>query len=178
MRGSGYREIYNLIDHAASNPPRGLQNPDINRAQLLQAVFPSLSGAAKMAFVPNTGPFRKMQGNLLVALSGDRAPFATSGAKNFMGSAGYRVAMVNIDTEKGKITDFVKNTANKPASQQGRGVVALERPVDVKFGPDGALYILDFGPLEVKNGHENVPRYGGRVFILTPERAATSEPAK
>jgi glucose/arabinose dehydrogenase len=180
MRGSGYREIYNLIDHAASNPPKGLQNPDMDRNALLQAVFPSLSGAAKMTFIPNTGPFKQMQGNLLVALSGDRAPFATSGAKNFMGSSGYRVAMVNLDTERGKVTDFVKNTENKPASQQGRGVVALERPVDVKFGPDGSLYILDLGPLEVKNGKENVPRFGGRIFVLKPEAtaSATTEPAR
>jgi hypothetical protein len=169
MRGSGYREIYNLIDHTASNPPRGLPNPDIDRGSLLQATFPSLSG---------TGPFKSMSGNLLVTLSGDRAPFATSGVKNFKGSPGYRVVMVNIDTEKGKVTDFVKNTGGKPASQMGRDVVALERPVDVKFGPDGALYILDLGPMEVKNGHENVPRFGGRIFVLTPERTATTAPTK
>ncbi len=179
MRGTGYREIYNLIDHTASNPPKGLQNPEIDRAGLLQATFPSLCGAGKMTFIPNTGPFKSMSGNLLVTLSGDRAPFATSGVKNFTGSPGYRVVMVNIDTEKGKVTDFVKNTGGKPASKLGRkDIIALERPVDVKFGPDGSAYILDMGPMEVKNGHENVPRFGGRIFILTPERSATTEPAK
>lgn len=178
MRGSGYREIYNLIDHAASNPPNGLTPPDRDRATLLQATFPPLSGAGKMTFVPNAGPFRNFQGNLLVTLSGDRAPFATSGAKNFMGPVGHKIVMVNMDTERGKVSDFLKNTLGKPASKLGRGVVALERPIDVKFGPDGVLYVLDFGQLEVKNGHENVARSTGRVLILTPEQTPATAPAK
>ena len=28
----------------------------------------------------------------------------------------------------------------------------LERPIDVKIGPDGYLYVLDFGRMEVRNG--------------------------
>jgi hypothetical protein len=172
MRGSGYRELYNVIDHAASNPPNGLTKPD--RGTLLQATFPSLSGAGKMTFVPNTGPFRDFQGNLIITMSGDRAPYATSGAKNFMGPVGYKVVLVNVDTEKGKVTDFIRNTDGKPASKIRKGIVALERPIDAKFGPDGALYILDFGQMEVKNGQEKVTRGTGRILRLVPEEAPTT----
>ena len=52
--------------------------------------------------------------------------------------------------------DFVFNTVPLPASRQPYGTVALERPCDVKFGPDGALYILDFGQME---NDAAVPRY-------------------
>jgi hypothetical protein len=36
------------------------------------------------------------------------------------------------------------------------GTVGLERPCDVKVGPDGAIYILDFGRMDNDSG---VPRY-------------------
>ncbi len=32
-----------------------------------------------------------------------------------------------------------------PASAQGAPGMGIERPFDVKFGPDGAMYIVDFG---------------------------------
>jgi hypothetical protein len=46
--------------------------------------------------------------------------------------------------------------------------MALERPVDVKFGPDGSLYILDMGRMEVKNGKERIFAATGQVFRLVP----------
>jgi sugar lactone lactonase YvrE len=48
--------------------------------------------------------------------------------------------------------------------------LALERPVDVKFGPDGSLYILDMGRMEVKNGKEHVSAATGQIFRLVPVR--------
>ena len=69
------------------------------------------------------------------------------------------------------VSDFVVNTRRMPASKLGRGVVALERPIDVKFGPDGALYILDFGQMSVKGGEEKIVAGSGRIFMLVPVAA-------
>ena len=46
---------------------------------------------------------------------------------------------------------------------------ALERPIDVKFGPDDRLYILDFGTLQVKTGKEHVQSGTGKILVLEPE---------
>ena len=62
----------------------------------LVGAFPSQSGAAGIEFVPSGGPFR--HGTLaaaLVALSGDRAPFATGGIK--VGPVGYKVMLADAD---------------------------------------------------------------------------------
>ena len=44
----------------------------------------------------------------------------------------------------------------------------LERPVDVKVGPDGLVYILDFGVFEpTKEAAEVLPKTG-KVFRIEP----------
>jgi glucose/arabinose dehydrogenase len=48
---------------------------------------------------------------------------------------------------------------------------ALERPVDLKLGPDGALYVLDMGRMEIKNGKEHVFAGTGQIFRLAPSQA-------
>ena len=135
-----------------------------------------------MTFVPNTGPFKSLQGNLLVAFSGDLRLVRHQRREELCGAGGYRVAMVNIDTEKGKVTDFVKNTANKPASQQGRGVIALERPVDVKFGPDERTVYPRPRPARSEERATNTSCVRATGLRPTPERPATTnattEPAK
>src|SRR5687767_9780002 len=72
---SGYRDISFLIDHDASNSPDRLFRP---RRTLLAATFQPLSGASLFAFVPGNGPLSAFRGQAVVALSGDRAPFANS----------------------------------------------------------------------------------------------------
>lgn len=141
---TGYPELSFLIDHQTSS----LLRPD--RGTLLQATFPSLSGAAKMDFVPSSGPFHGYYGSVLVALSGDHAPFATSGYP-LLGPVGYKVVQVDVDNRQ--THDFVYNTRRGPASLNGKNADALERPYDAKFGPDGSLYILDLGRIEVKGAH-------------------------
>ncbi len=44
---------------------------------------------------------------------------------------------------------FVQNRRPGPASRQGARGQGLERPYDVKFGPDGAMYISDYGIVEI-----------------------------
>jgi glucose/arabinose dehydrogenase len=171
----GYPDVSPLLDHQES----GLSNPDMYRSTLLFGVFPSQSGAAKLDFIPGTGPFKQMRDQVIVALSGDRSPFATSG-KPLTGPIGFKIVRVDIDPSKRQPYEFVRNTAGKPASMIGGNVVGLERPCDVKFAPDGTLYILDMGKVAYVNGKERVSRGTGRLFKLVPtswKNASDSAPA-
>ncbi len=157
---SGYSEVTALINAAAS----GLHVAPFK----LAARFPSLSGAAKLAFVPATGPFAKFADSAVVALDGDRAPYASGGLK-LLGFQGGKLVLVNLSDHRTR--DFVFNTAGLPASRQPYGTVALERPCDVKFNPrDGVLYVLDFGQMENDTA---VPHYHdgtGAVYTLEPAK--------
>lgn len=75
-----------------------------------------------------------------------------------------------------QVKDFIRNTAGVPASMQTYGTVALERPIDVKIGPDGALYILDSGRIENKTGIPRLFPGTGRIFKLMP--AGTTQATK
>jgi glucose/arabinose dehydrogenase len=173
LRGTGYTELNFLLDHV--NPP----TVD-DRELLVRARFAPLSGAAKMTFIPREGPFAaEFGGQLIVALSGDRAPFATSGSKRFRGPVGYRVMRVDVDRGSAfEPHDFIRNTAGVPRSRtKDYSPEMLERPMDVKIGPDGYLYVLDFGRMEVRNGRERVTRGTGQVFRLKPAGEPTAQPA-
>ncbi len=160
---TGYPELSALIDHEASN----LLRP--NAETLVQGVFSPLSGAAKMDFIPSSSRhFEKFQGQALVALFGSRAPFATNGRK-LKEPVGRKVVTVNIDAATGqRVNDFIYNTKGVPASMLGRNVEALERPIDVKIGPDGMVYILDYGRMRMKGGREDITPRTGRIFRLVP----------
>lgn len=170
---TGYDSLPLLVDQASSGTDRnGLRPP--SRETLLRGTFPSQSGAAKLAFAPRTGPFERYYGSAIVALSGDRAPFATSNQK-LIGPIGYKVVRVNVDNQQ--VEDFLRNTRGVPARRLPRRMQAeaLERPVDVKFGPDGSLYVLDMGRMEVKNGKERIPGGTGQVFRVVPAEAPEAE---
>jgi glucose/arabinose dehydrogenase len=76
--------------------------------------------------------------------------------------------------------EFIRNVSGTPAHMMNRefdkGVEALERPCDVKFGPDGALYILDMGRMQVKNGKEVYTPRTGQIFRLAPTTPQTPTP--
>jgi len=164
MMKSGYPDLSFLIDHERS----GLHAPDPK--ELVAGAFPSLSGAAKFAFAPASGPFKELRGSAIVALDGDRSPFATSGEK-LVGRQGFKVELVDLDTRQ--VKDFIRNTAGVPASMLDYGTVALERPIDVKIGPDGAIYILDFGQMENEDGEPEIHSGTGRIFKLYKNASST-----
>jgi glucose/arabinose dehydrogenase len=166
---TGYPDLSFIIDHDTS----GLHPPD--PSVLVAGSFPSLSGAAKFDFVPPAGPFKEYRGSAIVALDGDRAPFATSG-KKLLGPVGFQVCRVDLDHKQ--VKPFIRNTAGVPASMQAFGTVALERPIDVKFGPDGALYILDFGRMDNKTGIPRLFNGTGRIFKLVSLSEASTRGAK
>jgi len=173
IAASGYPELAPVINLTDSN----LIDPGQARDTLLRATFPSLSGAARLDIVPSDGPFHDYRGNAIIALNGDRSPWATGGLK-LATPVGYEVVRVDPDVNNGPVYDFVRNTRGLPAHLLARDAAsALERPIDVKFGPDGALYILDFGQMRVENGKEKIPTAAGRIFRLGPPRAPTTRPA-
>jgi len=155
---TGYDRVSFLIDHERS----GIRPPD---PSAVAGVFPSLSGAAKFDFVPASGPYKQFRSNAIVALDGDRAPFATSGQK-LLNRVGFKIVRVDLDTKT--VKDFIRNTEGVPASMQHFGTVALERPIDVKFGPDGSLYILDFGHMDNNGAIPRIYPKTGRLLKLMP----------
>jgi sugar lactone lactonase YvrE len=91
-----------------------------------------------------------------VALFGDMSP----GVGKVMNPVGFRV--VRADVETGVIEEFASNKGLHagPASLQGDG--GLERPVAVRFSPDGeSLYVVDFGVMAIgDDGPKPVPGTG------------------
>ena len=154
---TGYPELSFVLDHQAS----GLMRPD--RATLLQSTFASMAGASKLAFVPSWGPMKEFNGSAVIALFGDRAPFATSG-RSIDAVAGYKVVLADVDNHQWH--DFVFNTRMGPGSRHGSHPDALERPFDVKFGPDGAMYILDMGRVQMADGKLDPAARTGKILKL------------
>ena len=56
-------------------------------------------------------------------------------------SIGFRVQRVDLDT--GEVFDFLTNKVKHPASVVNTG--GMERPIQLEWGPDNALYVVDFG---------------------------------
>jgi hypothetical protein len=107
---------------------------------------------------------------VLVTLWGDRAPFSTSGRPMPSPLPGYRIVRVDLLSARlGQVSDFIYNTDGGPASKLSSGRdEGIERPIDVKFGPDGNLYILDFGQAMFKHGRLKAAGGTGKIFILEP----------
>lgn len=164
---SGVSELSAIVNLQASNLAARLGNPN----QYVYSAFPSQAGAWRFDFAPSTGPFREYADNAIVALFGDRAPYSTSGQK-LAGPVGFK--LVRVDVLRGQWRDFVKNVKPGPGSAHDGGEPELERPIDVKFGPDGAMYILDFGQMRVRIGRFDAASGTGRIYRLLPSRPASN----
>jgi glucose/arabinose dehydrogenase len=79
------------------------------------------------------------RGSLFVAEWGTLAPLNSPRPEDL----DHGFAVVAIDPATGTGETFLRNRRPGPASASGDA--GIERPVDVKFGPDGAVYLLDFG---------------------------------
>lgn len=164
---SGYPQVRWLIDQRAS----GLTPPI--RDTMLETAFPPLSGAAKMAFAPGVGAFKEFHGSVIIALSGDKSPFASGGIM-LPRPVGFKVVMVDLDRHITR--DFVRNVGDLPGSQiNPHNPSLLERPLDIKFGPDGSMYILDEGRMEVKHAQDRFDSNSGQIFRLVPVRTPTTQ---
>ena len=103
------------------------------------ASFETHAGANGIAIADDRFGFG---GQAFVALFGDLAPLTT--ARQVV-PAGFKVVRVNL--QSGQIDDFAVNRTQGPASKLFHG--GFERPSHCAFGPDGALYIVDFGEIKL-----------------------------
>ncbi|MGI8748803.1 MAG: PQQ-dependent sugar dehydrogenase [Deinococcus sp.] len=124
-----------LIDHQAS----GLMAPDKSLVLGLHEVNSSPSK-------PDVAPasWGEYAGQLFVPEWGDMA-WVTNALKDK--PSGNRISV--IDPKTGKMNVFIRNINLGPASAQGALGKGIERPFDVKFGPDGAMYIVDYGVFKI-----------------------------
>jgi glucose/arabinose dehydrogenase len=176
IRRTGYTDLGFLLDHEADSYFR---SPAAVRDIVLRATFSTQSGAAKMTYVPDQTPLTEFRNQLLVALMGDRTPFANSNRYPMKIRPGYKVVSLDPRSDRRIVNDFIRNTAGLPRSMVngGKNQDMLERPIDVKFGPDGYLYVLDFGRLENRNGKPSTTRGTGQVFRLLPANVPSTGPA-
>jgi glucose/arabinose dehydrogenase len=122
------------------------------------ATFPPRSGVAGFAWAP--GGFGEIGNQVVLAQLGP-----------LDGSEAGKVVTVGA---RGEIENVLANDGGHPASRAralGRG---LERPIDARFGPDGALYVVDFGVLTARMDEETgvavIVREGtGFVWKVTQE---------
>jgi glucose/arabinose dehydrogenase len=81
------------------------------------------------------------EGDAFVALFGDLAPVTTKAAT----PRGFKV--VRVDMQTGQVEDFAVNRIAGPASKLPHE--GFERPSHCQFGPDGMLYVVDWGEIEI-----------------------------
>lgn len=155
----GHTAVEPLIDLAASR----LAAPD--RSLLVTALKPH-AALGGMAVVPARGPFAAWANQLLVSEMGDFRPSTDPSQPDVR--AGFQVEAV--DLKRGTRKTFARNRGAgdpQPASKLDLEN-GLERPVDVKIGPDGNVYILDFGVFEPTEKSARVLPKTGKVFRVEP----------
>jgi hypothetical protein len=81
---------------------------------------------------------------------------------------GFRVQRVNLNS--GAVSDFLVNASGRPASSDAGG--GLERPIQLEWGADGALYIVDFGVILFDGGNMRAAPNTGVIWKLSREAGA------
>ena len=103
-----------------------------------------------------------------IALFGDFTP-ATGTVPEPQG-----VKIVRVDTTTGEVTDFITNKFSVEASKRSAG--GLEHPSDVTFGPDGAMYITDWGVAHITVDGLKLEPNTGVVWRVTARNTNASLP--
>lgn len=112
------------------------------------AVLPSGSRGGAFDFAPAKFGYAD---DFFLPLAGPPAPETPDGR-----ARGAKVVRLGRD---GKLADFAWNRVPGPASQSG--LTGFEHPVCTRFGPDGALYVVDYGVLRsTEKGLEAVANTG------------------
>ncbi|HEX2052455.1 MAG TPA: PQQ-dependent sugar dehydrogenase [Actinomycetota bacterium] len=137
-----------LTNHPTGSPPKPIVKFNPHAATNGFAFSPSsLWGTPETAYL---------------ALFGDFSP-ATGTVDRPQG-----VKVVKVDTERGRITDFLANKTEGQASRHSAG--GLEHPSDVTFGPDGDMYIADWGIARVSVEGLKLEPNSGVVWRVSPGR--------
>ncbi|MDQ7793535.1 MAG: PQQ-dependent sugar dehydrogenase [bacterium] len=124
------------------------------------AEFPPHASPMKLAVSPG-GAFGD-QGGIYVALFGDAQPLTED-----LGSA-LATRVVRVDPLTGEYRTFLENRGGR--ARAGRYGGGLKRAVGVAFAPGGeALYVLDFGHLEMTDLAPNAIPRTGVLWRVVPE---------
>lgn len=153
-----------LADNGEFKPPtkdgiKALLQTYPNTPPKPAAIFDVHSSSNGIDFSRN--PAFGFNGEAFVAQFGDM-----SGAGKVLSPVGFKIIRVNV--ENGTIRDFAVNKGkrNGPASFLGSG--GLERPVSVKFSPDGsALYVVDFGIMKTDKDGIQPQKETGMIWKIT-----------
>ena len=139
-----------LASHPTEHPPAPI------------AKFDPHDAANGFAFAP--GALWGKPSDAFVALFGDFTP-ATGTVPMPRG-----VKIVRVDTTSGAISEFITNAIAGEASKHGLG--GLEHPSDVAFGPDGAMYIADWGVARISTDGLKLDPGSGVIWRVTADSAA------
>jgi glucose/arabinose dehydrogenase len=118
-----------LAEHPDPNPPK----PFVS--------FPTHVAANGFDFCRNAS--FGFEGDAFVANFGDLAPITT--LRDALRPAGFNV--VRVDMDKRQVVDFAVNKFAGPASKLPHE--GFERPSHCCFGPDEALYVVDYGIIKI-----------------------------
>ncbi len=149
-------------DPTKPSPPLLLAtHPPLEKAYL---TFESHSAANGLTFSP--GENFGFDNQAFAAMFGTFAPVTTG---SNLSPAGFKVVRIDIATKK--VEDFAKNKIVGPSyiSRQG----GFNRPSDVVFGPDSALYVVDWGAATAdEEGLKQVPATGAVWRIYSDKQSA------
>ncbi len=118
-----------IADPPTSQPPRPL------------ASFQTHTAANGFDFCKN--PDFGFEGDAFVAMFGDLTPITS--LTKLATPAGFKV--MRVDMRSGQVADFAFNKIQGPAAILPHS--GFERPSHCAFGPDGALYVVDFGEIKI-----------------------------
>jgi glucose/arabinose dehydrogenase len=120
-------------------PPQQITSP-----LAIEAADSSFTG---IDFVPNsfaTGPVRR--GAALYSLEGDFG-FSKANASEPAPEVGHEVKLINFSKPGEPLELKIQRFAANKTSEQAfvSGIDGFNRPTNVKFGPDGCAYVVDYG---------------------------------
>jgi glucose/arabinose dehydrogenase len=120
-------------------PPQQITSP-----LAIEAADSSFTG---IDFVPNsfaTGPVRR--GAALYSLEGDFG-FSKANASEPAPEVGHEVKLINFSQPGEPLELKIQRFAANKTSEQAfvSGIDGFNRPTNVKFGPDGCAYVVDYG---------------------------------
>lgn len=100
-------------------------------------------------------------GDIYVAEYGSHGPLTLGPSVPYRG-IGHKISKIERST--GEVTTFISNKSGLPTYITGEG--GFGRPVDVKFGPDDSMYILDIGVSDPNDLAQLIP-YTGLIWRVT-----------
>ncbi len=120
--------------------------------------------SAVTGFVFSYNPAFGFIDDVFITEFGSEAPITTGG--KMIPNVGHKVSRIDMNTHE--VHPFAVNKSGYYASFDDSG--GLERPVDVSFGIDGALYVLDFG-LQNQERQDEEPYYPntGVIWRITKD---------